>query len=66
MAKAFSVASWNVEHLGDEGPPERMANVVTFLQRQGGDVQLQTEQEQRDWINSFSDHALLFFEVQEI
>jgi len=38
VAKAFSVASWNVEHLGDEGPPERMANVVQFLQDQDADV----------------------------
>ena len=38
VAKAFSVASWNVEHLGDEGPPERMANVVGFLQDQDADV----------------------------
>lgn len=38
MAKAFSVASWNVEHLGDTGPPARMANVVGFLRDQDADV----------------------------
>jgi endonuclease/exonuclease/phosphatase family metal-dependent hydrolase len=38
LAKAFSVASWNVEHLGDQGPPARIANVVGFLQQQQADV----------------------------
>lgn len=38
MAKAFSVASWNVEHLGDAGPPARIANVIGFLQTQDPDV----------------------------
>lgn len=38
MAKAFSVASWNVEHLGDTGPPERMSNVISFLDEQNADV----------------------------
>lgn len=38
MAKAFSVASWNVEHLGDTGSPQRIANVVGFLQASNPDV----------------------------
>lgn len=38
MAKAFSVASWNVEHLGDKGLPARMANVIGFLRDQDADV----------------------------
>lgn len=38
MAKAFSVASWNVEHLGDAGPPARIANVIGFLEQQDPDV----------------------------
>jgi exonuclease III len=38
MAKAFSVASWNVEHLGDKGPAQRMANVIGFLDQQNADV----------------------------
>jgi len=38
MAKAFSVASWNVEHLGDKGPAARMANVIGFLRDQDADV----------------------------
>lgn len=38
MPTAFSVASWNVEHLGDTGPPQRMANVVGFLQARNPDI----------------------------
>lgn len=38
MAKAFSVASWNVEHLGDAGSPARVENVVNFLDQQGADI----------------------------
>jgi len=36
MAKAFSLASWNVEHFKDE--PERVARVVDFLKEQDPDV----------------------------
>jgi len=38
VAKAFSVASWNVEHLGDTGSPQRIANVVGVLQASDPDV----------------------------
>jgi exonuclease III len=36
MAKAFSVASWNVEHF--KGDPARVATVVAFLRQQDPDV----------------------------
>jgi endonuclease/exonuclease/phosphatase family metal-dependent hydrolase len=36
MAKAFSLASWNVEHF--KGKSERVARVVQFLQNQNPDV----------------------------
>jgi len=36
MAKAFSVASWNVEHF--RGKPQRVARVVDFLRKQKPDV----------------------------
>ena len=38
MPTAFSVASWNVEHLGDTGPPQRMANVIGLLEARDPDV----------------------------
>ena len=37
MAKAFSLASWNVEHFKDD-PAERVARVLAFLQKQKPDV----------------------------
>jgi hypothetical protein len=48
------------------------ADHLQFRQFGGADVDvrgwptLATEQAQRDWITQFSDHALLFFELQEI
>jgi len=36
MAKAFSLASWNVEHF--KGKPERVARVVEFLKAQHPDI----------------------------
>ncbi|HEY4682717.1 MAG TPA: endonuclease/exonuclease/phosphatase family protein [Candidatus Acidoferrales bacterium] len=36
MAKAFSLASWNVEHFKDD--PNRVGRVVDFLRRQDADV----------------------------
>jgi hypothetical protein len=42
MAKAFSIASWNVEHF--RGDPARTDR----------------------WIDDYSDHCLLFMEVQRI
>ena len=38
MAKAFSVASWNVEHLKSQGVPSRVEDVVGFLKEQNPDV----------------------------
>jgi len=38
MAKAFSVASWNVEHFGDQVTPQRTANIVSFIEQQDADV----------------------------
>ena len=48
------------------------ADHLQFTQFSGADVavrgwpELATEQEQRDWTQDFSDHALLYFEVQEV
>ena len=36
MPKAFSVASWNVEHF--HGNPERLADIATFLKTQKPDL----------------------------
>jgi endonuclease/exonuclease/phosphatase family metal-dependent hydrolase len=47
------------------------ANHLKFKSFDGSDVdvrgwpKLETEREQVDWINSFSDHALLFFQVEK-
>jgi endonuclease/exonuclease/phosphatase family metal-dependent hydrolase len=38
MAKAFSVASWNVEHFRSQGTRTRVDDVVGFLNRQKPDV----------------------------
>jgi endonuclease/exonuclease/phosphatase family metal-dependent hydrolase len=38
MAKAFSVASWNVEHFRSQGTRTRVDDVVDFLKRQRPDV----------------------------
>jgi hypothetical protein len=38
MAKAFSVASWNVEHFTSQGTRSRLATVVRFLKDQDADV----------------------------
>jgi len=38
MAKAFSVASWNVEHLRSQGVTSRIEDVVAFLGEQSPDV----------------------------
>ena len=38
MAKAFSVASWNVEHFKSQGVPSRVDDVVAFLKDQRPDV----------------------------
>ena len=38
MAKAFSVASWNVEHFRSQGRPSRVTDVVAFLDEQKPDV----------------------------
>jgi exonuclease III len=38
MAKAFSVASWNVEHLRSQGTRSRVEDVVEFLAQQDPDV----------------------------
>jgi len=38
MAKAFSVASWNVEHFRSQGRPSRVADVVAFMNDQKPDV----------------------------
>ena len=38
MAKAFSVASWNVEHFRSQGVTSRVENVVSFLAEQRPDV----------------------------
>ena len=48
MAKAFSVASWNVEHLGDKGPAARIARVIDFLNAQKPDVLAVYEVEGKD------------------
>ena len=48
------------------------ADHLQFTQFVGADVsvrgwpELGTEAEQRQWIEDFSDHALLYFEVQEV
>jgi hypothetical protein len=64
MAKAFSVASWNVEHLKDrqETNPQRVA----FLRQQRPDVIAIYEAEGKHlaWAKTNSDHGLLYFEVQ--
>ena len=36
MAKAFSIASWNVEHF--KGDPSRTIRVINFLKKQNPDV----------------------------
>lgn len=38
MAKAFTVASWNVEHFRSQGVPSRVEDVVAFLADQNPDV----------------------------
>lgn len=38
MAKAFSVASWNVEHLNSQGARSRVSDVVAFIEAQQPDV----------------------------
>ena len=38
MAKAFSVASWNVEHFRSQGVSSRVEDVVRFLSEQNPDV----------------------------
>lgn len=38
MAKAFTVASWNVEHFRSQGVPSRVEDVVRFLAEQRPDV----------------------------
>jgi endonuclease/exonuclease/phosphatase family metal-dependent hydrolase len=38
MAKAFSVASWNVEHFRSQGIDSRVTDVVAFLKEQEPDV----------------------------
>jgi hypothetical protein len=38
MAKAFSVASWNVEHFKSQGVSSRVEDVVRFLADQRADV----------------------------
>jgi len=38
MAKAFSVASWNVEHFGDDRNPQKIANAIRFASEQDPDV----------------------------
>ena len=38
MAKAFSVASWNVEHFKSQGVSSRVEDVVEFLAEQRPDV----------------------------
>lgn len=38
MAKAFSVASWNVEHLNSQGTRSRVDTVVRFIKEQDADV----------------------------
>ena len=38
MAKAFSVASWNVEHFRSQGVSSRASDVVAFLSAQRPDV----------------------------
>jgi hypothetical protein len=38
MAKAFSVASWNVEHFKSQGVSSRVNDVVEFLAEQRPDV----------------------------
>ena len=38
MAKAFSVASWNVEHFKSQGVSSRVEDVVEFLAGQRPDV----------------------------
>jgi exonuclease III len=38
MAKAFSVASWNVEHFKSQGVSSRVEDVVRFLAEQRPDV----------------------------
>jgi len=38
MTKAFSVASWNVEHFRSQGTPTRVDDVVGFLTQQKPDV----------------------------
>lgn len=47
MAKAFSLASWNVEHFKDD-PADRVARVVAFLQKQKPDVFALYEVEGKD------------------
>jgi hypothetical protein len=46
MAKAFSVASWNVQHFKSE--PTRVSRVVAFLQAQNPDVLVPYEVEGKD------------------
>ena len=65
-------ATWR--SLSDESNLDHVvaANHLQFRQFSGRDVEVRgwpelgSEQEQRDWIEDFSDHGLLFFEVQEV
>jgi hypothetical protein len=81
VAEAFSVASWNVEHFKNVGATneERVAfiaeqdpDVLAIYEVEGADVWRELMAGLpgysffiTSWISRFSDHALLYFEVQK-
>jgi len=73
MAKAFSVASWNVEHLGDKEPSQRLANVITLLRQRDPDViaiyEVEGKNVWRELMDGFVDYSWFITEgdnTQEI
>lgn len=68
MAKAFSVASWNVEHLGDKGPVARIANVIGFLNAQAPDIvaiyEVEGKNVWRQLMNGMPDYSFFITEGQ--
>ena len=69
MAKAFSIASWNVEHFKQD--PTRVDRVIDFVAAQNPDMLALCEVESKEaakdkWIEDHSDHSLLFLGIQQV
>lgn len=70
MPKAFSLASWNVEHFKGEKILALLESLFFWEVRPDIDVRgwpvLATKNKQGEWIKKYSDHGLVYMVVEKV